>query len=268
MSVFRSVDVECPGCGTVARVNLVLSVNADRRPDLRDAIVDGSFQRFACASCGTSQRIDPAFTYVDLARKQYVGVWPTARRGDWQAAAAETQAAFENAYGKAATGKAKDLGAGVQVRAVFGWPALVEKILAAGAGIDDRTLELLKILVMRRSASTPVPGDIELRLSGRRWRRPGARLGRPRRRQRRRSAQGRRRGGGRDRGRARGLGGAAHRPGEGPGGGLPARHAAGLRPRCRLVIRGPIGEILPAAAGVGAGAPWRRLAAPWRLFQP
>jgi hypothetical protein len=164
MSVFRSVDVECPGCGTVARVNLVLSVNADRRPDLRDAIVDGSFQRFACASCGTSQRIDPAFTYVDLARKQYVGVWPTARRGDWQAAAAETEAAFENAYGKAATGKAKDLGEGVQVRAVFGWPALVEKILAAGAGIDDRTLELLKILVMRRSASTPVPGDIELRL--------------------------------------------------------------------------------------------------------
>jgi hypothetical protein len=164
MSVFRSVDVECPGCGTVARVNLVLSVNADRRPDLRDAIVDGSFQRFACASCGTSQRIDPAFTYVDLARKQYVGVWPTARRGDWQAAAAETEAAFDNAYGKAATGKAKDLGAGVQVRAVFGWAALVEKILAAGAGIDDRTLELLKILVMRRSASTPVPGDIELRL--------------------------------------------------------------------------------------------------------
>jgi hypothetical protein len=164
MSVFRSVDVECPGCGTVARVNLVLSVNADRRPDLRDAIVDGSFQRFACASCGTSQRIDPAFTYVDLARKQYVGVWPTARRGDWQAAAAETEVAFENAYGKAATGKAKDLGEGVQVRAVFGWPALVEKILAAGAGIDDRTLELLKILVMRRSASTPVPGDIELRL--------------------------------------------------------------------------------------------------------
>jgi len=164
MSVFRSVDVECPGCGTVVRINLVLSVNADRRPDLRDAIVDGSFQRFACASCGTSQRIDPAFTYVDLARKQYVGVWPTARRSDWQAAAAETQAAFEKAYGKAATGKAKELGAGVQVRAVFGWPALVEKILAAGAGIDDRTLELLKILVMRRSASTPVPGDIELRL--------------------------------------------------------------------------------------------------------
>ena len=164
MSVFRTLDVACPGCGTVARLNLVLSVNADRRPDLRDAILDGSFQRFVCAACATGHRVEPAFTYVDLKRRQYIGVWPSARRGDWAEAGAATQAAFDQAYGTAAAGSAREIGAGLQVRAVFGWSQLVEKILAAEAGIDDTTLELLKVLVVRRSAETPVPGELELRL--------------------------------------------------------------------------------------------------------
>ena len=32
---------------------------------------------------------------------------------------------------------------------MFGWPALVEKIIARQAGIDDRTLELAKVMVLR-----------------------------------------------------------------------------------------------------------------------
>ena len=164
MSVFRFVTVACPACTTEQEFELVLSVNADRRPELRDAILDGSFQRVACASCGASFRLEPEFTYIDLGRGQYLGAWPWARRADWQAAAARTQETFDLAYGARAAPEARAIGAKVAPRAVFGWPALVEKLLAAEAGIDDRSLEVAKVAASSSGSVMPVPGQTELRL--------------------------------------------------------------------------------------------------------
>ena len=59
MSVFHTQTVHCPACATPVEFKLVFSVNADRRPDLRDAIVAGTFQRQPCPSCGTEFRVDP-----------------------------------------------------------------------------------------------------------------------------------------------------------------------------------------------------------------
>ena len=164
MSVFRTETVNCPSCATPVDFELVLSVNADRRPDLRDEIVAGTFQRRPCPSCGTEFRIDPEFTYMDLGHGQYIGVWPVAKRGQWQACAQKTAQTFDEALGKGASPEAKKLGARLEPRAVFGWPALTEKIIAREVGIDDRTLELAKVMVLRNGGETPVPGRRELRL--------------------------------------------------------------------------------------------------------
>ncbi|HEY5323022.1 MAG TPA: CpXC domain-containing protein [Caldimonas sp.] len=164
MSVFRNETVNCPACATPVDFELVLSVNADRRPDLRDEIVAGTFQRRPCPSCGTEFRVDPEFTYMDLGHGQYIGVWPVAKRGQWQACAQKTAQTFDEALGKGASPEAKKLGARLEPRAVFGWPALAEKIIAREAGIDDRTLELAKVMVLRNGSETPVPGRRELRL--------------------------------------------------------------------------------------------------------
>ena len=83
MSIFRPLEVPCPGCDTPMQFELVFSVAADRRPALRDAILDGSFQRATCPVCGTTFRADPEFSYMDIARGQYIGVWPASRRGIW-----------------------------------------------------------------------------------------------------------------------------------------------------------------------------------------
>ena len=164
MSVFRTETVNCPSCATPVDFELVLSVNADRRPDLRDEIVAGTFQRRPCPSCGTEFRVDPEFTYMDLGHGQYIGVWPVAKRGQWQACAQKTAQTFDEALGKGASPEAKKLGARLEPRAVFGWPALTEKIIAREVGIDDRTLELAKVMVLRNGGETPVPGRRELRL--------------------------------------------------------------------------------------------------------
>ena len=100
MSIFRTVKLECPSCATPIAFDLVISVSADRRPDLRDAILDGSFQRMLCPICGTPVRADPEFTYMDIAHGQYVGVWPTDKRREWKAWIAKTRAVFDDALGK------------------------------------------------------------------------------------------------------------------------------------------------------------------------
>ena len=166
MSIFRTVTMKCPACATPVDFPLVESVSADRRPDLRDAILDRSFQRQSCPSCGTLFGVEPQFIYMDFGRDQYIGVWPASRRDDWQALAAETRSVFDAALGAKASPEAKKLGVKMDVRAVFGWPALVEKILARQAGIDDRTLEVAKLAVMRSGDETPIPGRQELRLVG------------------------------------------------------------------------------------------------------
>ena len=164
MSVFHTQTINCPACATPVEFELVFSVNADRRPDLRDAIVAGTFQRQPCPSCGTEFRVDPEFTYMELRHGLYIGVWPVAKRGQWQSLAKKTAEIFEEGLGKGASPEAKKLGVGIEPRAVFGWPALVEKLIAQQAGIDDHTLELAKVMALRHGSETPIPGQRELRL--------------------------------------------------------------------------------------------------------
>lgn len=166
MSIFGKLTIPCPACDTPVDYELVHSVNADRRPELRDAILNGSFQRQACPSCGHEFRVEPEFIYMDFGRAQYIGVWPASKRRQWRACAAQTRAVFDDAMGKNAPREARSLGDKLVVRAVFGWPALVEKLLARQAGIDDRSLEVAKLAVMRSQEETPLPGRSEFRLVG------------------------------------------------------------------------------------------------------
>jgi hypothetical protein len=164
VSIFRYLDAQCPACATPVTFELVYSVNADRRPDLRESILDGSFQRMACPSCGTSFRADPEFSYMDMAHGQYIGVWPASKREQWHDFAQRTQEVFDQMLGSGATPEAQEIGKRLEPRAVFGWAALVEKILTKQAGIDDRTLEIAKAAVLRMQDTMPLPGVQEFRL--------------------------------------------------------------------------------------------------------
>jgi hypothetical protein len=164
MSIFRSVELPCPACETPVEFELVHSVSADRRPDLRDAILDGTFQRQTCPACKTTFRVDPEFTYMDIGRGQYIGVWPVSRRR--AQLRRENTRCLEQTLGSGATAEAQSLGRKLTPRVVFGWPALGEKILARQADIDDRTLEVAKMAVLRTRDDVPLPGEQEFRLVG------------------------------------------------------------------------------------------------------
>lgn len=166
MSLFNQVTAECPKCGAEIHAEAVASINADRRPDLRQQIMDALFQAETCASCGTEFRLPPSFTYVDQARGQWLITYPADEVVNWPALEEQAAIVFARAYGVDAPPAAREIGATLTPRIAFGWPAVREKLICRDLDLDDVTLELLKIAVMRTVQRPPFADTTELRLVG------------------------------------------------------------------------------------------------------
>ena len=166
MSIFHPARLICPSCGTVAEVERTASVNADLRPDLREAMLDGTFQAHTCEKCATPLRLPPHLTYLDLGRKQFFMIEPSDMIEDWPTAETAARATFERGFGSGAPAVARRMGEGITPRLVFGWPALREKLRCHDLALDDTTLEMLKMSIMVNVDKPPIADQTELRLVG------------------------------------------------------------------------------------------------------
>jgi hypothetical protein len=166
MSMFNQATMPCPVCGTPRTFDLVASVNADRRPDLRAAIMNGSFQREKCDSCGSTFRTQPLMTYLDMGRGQWILVQPGGDVRQWKALQEKARSVFAVAYGPDAPPEAQEMGRDMKARVVFGWGALSEKLLCSEHGLDDVNLELLKMAVLKDVPDPPLKDQNDLRLVG------------------------------------------------------------------------------------------------------
>ena len=164
MSLFHHHPVTCPHCATEVDFEINFSVNADRRPDYRLAILDGSFQVRDCPACNKAFRLEPELAYLDAGRQQWILVKPARELDQWEDLERMAEVIFEANFGPGAPGAARDLGATLDVRVTFGWPALREKIVCRELGIDETALELLKLALIRGDEAPPVSDSLELRL--------------------------------------------------------------------------------------------------------
>lgn len=165
MSLFVPTTLACPACNAPVEFSAVASVNADRRPDLREAILAGTFQREACGKCDKTFRLDPELSYLDVDRGQWIGVFPVARLPEWETVETQVRGTFDLAFGAQASEAAAEVGAGLKPRLVFGWSALREKLFVAEQGLDDVTVELLKVSLLRNVDDMPLSPENELRLA-------------------------------------------------------------------------------------------------------
>jgi hypothetical protein len=166
MSIFIDATVTCGKCGNKTAIDLAASVNAVRRPDLRAAILDGSFQAETCAQCGGVLRLPAHLTYLDVKRGQWILVQTAAALENWEQEETEAHDIFEQNFGPKAPPASREIGAELVPRLVFGWPALREKLICSDLAVDDTTLELLKMSVMRNVPDAPIADQTELRLVG------------------------------------------------------------------------------------------------------
>lgn len=164
MSLFRSAQLSCRSCGEELPFSVVYSVNAARRPDLRNAIIDGSFQRQTCPNCAHAFRLEPEFNYLDVGRNQWVAAFPVSKLGQWQGCEVHAREMFDRAYGAQASAPAQSIGVDLDPRLTFGWAALREKVIAVDHKLNDVTLELCKIAILRGTPEQPLADETELRL--------------------------------------------------------------------------------------------------------
>jgi hypothetical protein len=163
MSVFRTLNIACPACGGETPFDLVHSVNADRRADLRDEILAATFQQMPCPGCGKQFRVEPEFNYTNLGRNQWIAAWPRASMADWRQYDAQARESFDEAFGEDAPPGAQEMGRNIVPRITFGWAALREKLFVRDAGLDDVTVELAKAALIRASPTARIMSS-ELRL--------------------------------------------------------------------------------------------------------
>jgi len=166
MSLFFPRTLKCPKCGEEVEFQVNASLNADRRPDLREQILNESFQKGNCGKCGAAFRMDPQMIYLDVGRGQWMAAFPSGKYEDWTTVEAETRQAFAKAYGKKAAPDAQEIGEELKPRLVFGWAGLREKLIAEEQKLDDVELELLKISFLRGIDNPPIEPGTELRLVG------------------------------------------------------------------------------------------------------
>ncbi|MBY6056358.1 CpXC domain-containing protein [Leisingera daeponensis] len=164
MSLFHPVNLVCPRCEAPVTMMAVGSVNADRRPDLRDDILEDRFQDCECDSCGESFRLQPQFNYLDAGRGQWIAAMPASRLRDHLELEDEAKALFDSSYGASAPAAARSVGSSLAARLTFGWPAVREKLLVKQLGLDDVIVEMMKLHILRSVESVPMAEGIELRL--------------------------------------------------------------------------------------------------------
>jgi hypothetical protein len=165
MSLFVDARAKCQ-CGKETEMRLAASVNAGRRPDLRQEILDGTFQAETCPACGVRLRLPVHLSYLDINRGQWILAEGIELLAQWRSVEEEAHAVFERTYGRRAPKPAQEVGAELRPRLVFGWPALRESLICDELGLEAVALELLKIAIFRTVPEPPL-GDIsELRLTG------------------------------------------------------------------------------------------------------
>jgi len=164
MSVFTTLEFTCPECGETLEYDNYDSINADRRPDLRDDIITGSLSRVHCEACDKDFRPEPSLNYLDYKNGIWVMAQPIYDLARWGIQEEKTTKLFAGAYGVDAPASAREIGDGLTPRLAFGWAAFREKLVLKEADLDDLVLEKTKLTILANREGNPVAAGVELRL--------------------------------------------------------------------------------------------------------
>ena len=149
MSKFEPAQVRC-ACGTELDVMAADSLHITNLPEVRAQILRGELHVFRCPACGARVQLDKLLAYTDFDRWQWFTVFPEEALATWEEAVRFAEQSFAATVEERSPPivKAWSPKFRSQMRAVFGVQALREKLLLDDAGLDDRTIEALKLQLL------------------------------------------------------------------------------------------------------------------------
>ena len=157
MSRFDRTEIAC-GCGRRLTVRVVHDLHASARPEDRAQILAGTYQEHRCDGCGRVIVVESPFVYTDFSREHYVAVEPPDRP-----IGADTVAMHARVFRRCFDDGppiARELGAGLRRRVVYGLVGLREKLRLWDAGFDDYVVEALKLDLLERLAAAGIGASV------------------------------------------------------------------------------------------------------------
>ncbi|MEI7885180.1 MAG: CpXC domain-containing protein [Clostridia bacterium] len=133
MSKFKEIAITCPDCGKKGSAVVYELVNVTKNPELRAKIIDFSLFSWLCPHCGAKRNLEQPLLYVDKKLEFAVHFAPVYDK--------YLEEKLELPKGLSQ----KTLG---RLRKVSEINNLVEKILIAEAGLDDRMMEFCKLALI------------------------------------------------------------------------------------------------------------------------
>lgn len=149
MSMERKETVTCPECGNVQDFIVWQTLNGDLDPEAKQQLLDGTLFSFECSKCGYKSNVDYSTLYHDMTNKAMV--YYVDEESVKQTI--ETMVDAENKMGFAMPGYRK--------RIVTDQNALREKAIIFEHGLDDRVIEIIKLIYLANASKQFPEADIK-----------------------------------------------------------------------------------------------------------
>ncbi len=141
MSINHKESVRCPGCSQMQDVTVWSSITVSDSPDLKADLLAGKINMLNCASCGARALLPVPLLYHDEEKKLMISFVPC----NDPKQKTELLLEMQNNYRKdPELQKLTDY----NLRLVTEYNALLEKILIFDQGMNDKTVELIKIMIL------------------------------------------------------------------------------------------------------------------------
>jgi len=163
MLLMKNLTSVCPHCSDKNMFTWYGSLNLDRDLKVKAELLNTGLSIIKCSNCQIQYQEEPDLALIYLSKRLWLVGHPIEQMTHWKNLEKESLQNYASTFGPDAKSGFEALGLKVKPRMVFGWPALVEKILVFENNLDERTIELAKYLLQKNLGSSAI--DLELRLS-------------------------------------------------------------------------------------------------------
>ena len=145
MSISEKQTIKCPACGEISDLTVWQSITVSDSPDLKSDLLKGKVNMFCCSACGQKALFPAPLLYEDDAKKLVISFSPVST--------AEAQLRiFEEIKKSSETSGELETYPDYNLRFVTSYNDLLEKILIFDNGLNDKVIEVIKLLVLAQES--------------------------------------------------------------------------------------------------------------------